>query len=83
MSNTVGPMKSLCGERVADWQHKLSSLGLQCVELTGDSDLSDFTSLHHVQLICTTPVSGMSFPIGCAGVILLMFFREMFDCSSL
>lgn len=50
-------MKSLCSERVDDWRQKLSPLGLQCLELTGDSNLSDFSSLHHVQVICTTPVS--------------------------
>lgn len=50
-------MKSLCSERVDDWRQKLSPLGLQCLELTGDSDLSDFSQIHHVQLICTTPVS--------------------------
>ncbi|XP_070204883.1 probable ATP-dependent DNA helicase HFM1 isoform X2 [Littorina saxatilis] len=51
----IGPMKSLCSERVDDWRQKLSPLGLQCLELTGDSDLSDFSQIHHVQLICTTP----------------------------
>ena len=50
-------MKSLCGERVDDWRQKLSPLGLQCLELTGDTNPSDFTNLHHVQVICTTPVS--------------------------
>ncbi|XP_076434593.1 putative ATP-dependent DNA helicase HFM1, partial [Babylonia areolata] len=51
----IGPMKSLCGERVDDWRRKLSPLGLECLELTGDSDLSDVANLHHAQVICTTP----------------------------
>ena len=52
----VGPMKSLCCERVDDWRQKLSPLGLQCLELTGDSEINDFSTLHHVHVICTTPV---------------------------
>ncbi|KAL8568763.1 hypothetical protein ACOMHN_054550 [Nucella lapillus] len=51
----IGPMKSLCGERVEDWRHKLAPAGLDCVELTGDSDLNDFSSVYHAQVICTTP----------------------------
>ncbi|KAK7476597.1 hypothetical protein BaRGS_00032143 [Batillaria attramentaria] len=51
----MAPMKSLCSERVGDWKQKLSPLGLECLELTGDSDLTDFTALHHAHIICTTP----------------------------
>lgn len=32
----MSPMKSLCGERFRDWKTKFGSLGVQCLELTGE-----------------------------------------------
>ncbi|PVD32707.1 hypothetical protein C0Q70_08152 [Pomacea canaliculata] len=51
----MAPMKALCNERVTDWQKRMSPFGLECLELTGDSDLPDFSQLHYSNIICTTP----------------------------
>lgn len=51
----MAPTKALCAQRTRDWKTRLGPLGLQCEELTGDSDA---TSLHNVQyadIIVTTP----------------------------
>ncbi|KAH0833684.1 hypothetical protein AYO21_04430 [Fonsecaea monophora] len=50
-----GPTKSLCSERYRDWQHKFDALGLQCAELTGDSDHNDLAHAQKANIIITTP----------------------------
>ena len=43
-------------ERVQDWQEKFGrALGLDVLELTGDSDVGDSLALDAVDIICTTP----------------------------
>src|SRR5690606_18984086 len=49
------PTKSLCSERFRDWQAKFSSLGLQCAELTGDTDYAQLRSVQSASIIITTP----------------------------
>ncbi|PLN84710.1 P-loop containing nucleoside triphosphate hydrolase protein [Aspergillus taichungensis] len=49
------PTKSLCAERFRDWNRKFHSLGLQCAELTGDTDHSQLRSVQSSQIIITTP----------------------------
>ncbi|KAF1977607.1 P-loop containing nucleoside triphosphate hydrolase protein [Bimuria novae-zelandiae CBS 107.79] len=49
------PTKSLCSERQRDWQKKFSPLGLNCVELTGDSDSADLRNVQSANIIITTP----------------------------
>ena len=49
------PTKSLCSERFRDWNRKFHSLGLQCAELTGDTDHSQLRSVQSSQIIVTTP----------------------------
>ncbi|KAE8417687.1 Sec63 Brl domain-containing protein [Aspergillus pseudocaelatus] len=49
------PTKSLCSERFRDWSRKFHSLGLQCAELTGDTDYSQMRSVQNSQIIITTP----------------------------
>ena len=34
----IGPIKALVQERQADWQQRFGTLGLRCVQLTGDVD---------------------------------------------
>ncbi|KAI8922947.1 P-loop containing nucleoside triphosphate hydrolase protein [Entophlyctis helioformis] len=51
----VAPTKALCSERVRDWQHKFSSLGLTCQELTGDTDLRQTTEIQRCNILVTTP----------------------------
>ncbi|KAE8379979.1 Sec63 Brl domain-containing protein [Aspergillus bertholletiae] len=49
------PTKSLCSERFRDWNRKFHSLGLQCAELTGDTDYMQMRSVQNSQIIITTP----------------------------
>ncbi|QSS63303.1 hypothetical protein I7I51_00360 [Histoplasma capsulatum] len=49
------PTKSLCSERYRDWQHKFSSLDLQCAELTGDTDHARLRNVQNANIIITTP----------------------------
>ena len=49
------PIKALCSERQRDWQKKFSVLGLNCVELTGDSDSADLKNVQTADIIVTTP----------------------------
>ncbi|KAB8229777.1 putative DEAD/DEAH box DNA helicase (Mer3) [Aspergillus alliaceus] len=49
------PTKSLCSERFRDWNRKFHSLGLQCAELTGDTDFTQMGSVQNSQIIITTP----------------------------
>jgi ATP-dependent DNA helicase HFM1/MER3 len=52
----IGPIKALVQERQADWQQRFGTLGLRCVQLTGDVDddkLED--ELDRADIICTTP----------------------------
>jgi ATP-dependent DNA helicase HFM1/MER3 len=49
------PTKSLCSERVRDWQKKFSHLNLPCAELTGDTDNSEMRKVGNAAIIITTP----------------------------
>lgn len=49
------PTKSLCSERFRDWNRKFAALGLQCAELTGDTDYTRMRSIQNSQIIVTTP----------------------------
>ncbi|KAF4527806.1 hypothetical protein B566_EDAN016218, partial [Ephemera danica] len=51
----MAPVKALCSERYLDWSVKFGPLGVQCLELTGDSDPSDYFELRDFQLLLTTP----------------------------
>ena len=52
----MAPLKSLCHERLLDWQRKLQPLNLKVVELTGDSsDETDERSVAAADCIVTTP----------------------------
>lgn len=49
------PIKSLCSERFRDWSRKFQTLGLQCAELTGDTDHNQLKNVQNSQIIITTP----------------------------
>ncbi|PYH46886.1 putative DEAD/DEAH box DNA helicase (Mer3) [Aspergillus saccharolyticus JOP 1030-1] len=49
------PTKSLCSERFRDWNAKFHTLGLQCAELTGDTDYTQLKTVQNSQIIITTP----------------------------
>jgi ATP-dependent DNA helicase HFM1/MER3 len=49
------PTKALCSERQRDWQEKFGRVGLNCVELTGDTDTADLRNVQSANIIITTP----------------------------
>ena len=49
------PTKSLCSERFRDWQARFATLGLDCAELTGDTDHHQLRSVQNASIIITTP----------------------------
>jgi ATP-dependent DNA helicase HFM1/MER3 len=49
------PTKSLCAERMRDWQKKFSHLNLQCAELTGDTTQAEMARVKAASIIVTTP----------------------------
>ena len=53
---SVAPIKALCSERFEDWKQKFGGLGLQCRELTGDTEIDDYYELQDAHIIFTTPV---------------------------
>ncbi|XP_039590583.1 probable ATP-dependent DNA helicase HFM1 [Polypterus senegalus] len=51
----MAPIKALCSQRYDDWKQKFGPLGLNCKELTGDTEMDDFFEIQDAQLIMTTP----------------------------
>ncbi|KAJ5659836.1 hypothetical protein N7507_006287 [Penicillium longicatenatum] len=49
------PTKSLCTERLRDWEAKFAALNLKCAELTGDTDYTQLRSVQNSEIIITTP----------------------------
>ena len=49
------PTKSLCSERMRDWEKKFSHLNLSCAELTGDTSHYDMAKVRNASIIITTP----------------------------
>lgn len=56
------PTKSLCSERVRDWQKKFSHLNLSVAELTGDTSNAEMTKVGQASIIVTTPEKVWPFP---------------------
>ncbi|CAH2311508.1 probable ATP-dependent DNA helicase HFM1 [Pelobates cultripes] len=51
----MAPMKALCGQRFDDWKEKFGPTGLNCKELTGDTQMDDLFEIQHAHIIMTTP----------------------------
>lgn len=49
------PTKSLCSERMRDWQKKFSHLNLPCAELTGETSQYEMSRIRNSSIIVTTP----------------------------
>ena len=49
------PTRSLCSERMRDWQKKFSHLNLPCAELTGDTSQYEMNRVRNASIIVTTP----------------------------
>ncbi|XP_030630596.1 probable ATP-dependent DNA helicase HFM1 [Chanos chanos] len=51
----MAPIKALCSQRYENWKQKFGPLGLNCKELTGDTEIDDFFEIQDAHLIVTTP----------------------------
>ncbi|XP_036409769.1 probable ATP-dependent DNA helicase HFM1 [Megalops cyprinoides] len=51
----MAPIKALCSERYENWKQKFGPLGLNCKELTGDTQIDDYFEIQDAHLIMTTP----------------------------
>ncbi|XP_029380596.1 probable ATP-dependent DNA helicase HFM1 [Echeneis naucrates] len=51
----MAPIKALCSQCFTSWKKKFGPLGLNCKELTGDTDVDDFFEIQDSHIIFTTP----------------------------
>nr|CAB3450378.1 unnamed protein product [Digitaria exilis] len=51
----IAPSKALVQEKLRDWNTKLSPLGINCLEMTGDNEFYNNKAIHDADLILTTP----------------------------
>ncbi|RWS23564.1 putative ATP-dependent DNA helicase HFM1-like protein [Leptotrombidium deliense] len=51
----IVPMKAVVHEKFKDWETKFGKFGVKCLEVTGDSELEDYTEIEKASLIFTTP----------------------------
>ncbi|KAL5647406.1 hypothetical protein ACJX0J_041761, partial [Zea mays] len=51
----IAPSKALVQEKLRDWNMKLGPLGINCLEMTGDSGFCNIKVIHDADLILTTP----------------------------
>ncbi|KAK3910918.1 putative ATP-dependent DNA helicase HFM1, partial [Frankliniella fusca] len=51
----MAPVKALCTEKLHDWARKFSKLNINCIEVTGDSDVADLNYLNRHHIVLTTP----------------------------
>ncbi|KAJ4960261.1 hypothetical protein NE237_020171 [Protea cynaroides] len=51
----IAPSKALVQEKVRDWDQKLGSWGINCLELTGDNDSYNIRNIQEADIILTTP----------------------------
>uniref|UniRef100_A0A3Q3LJI7 DNA 3'-5' helicase n=1 Tax=Labrus bergylta TaxID=56723 RepID=A0A3Q3LJI7_9LABR len=49
------PIKALCSQCFESWKKKFGPLGLNCKELTGDTEIDDFFEIQESHIILTTP----------------------------
>ncbi|XP_028987993.1 probable ATP-dependent DNA helicase HFM1 isoform X2 [Betta splendens] len=51
----MAPIKALCSQCFENWKRKFGPLGLNCKELTGDTEIDDFFEIQDSHIILTTP----------------------------
>ncbi|CBI34887.3 unnamed protein product, partial [Vitis vinifera] len=51
----IAPSKALVQEKLRDWNQKLGSLGINCLELTGDNEFYNIRNIQEADIIVTTP----------------------------
>ncbi|XP_043725479.1 DExH-box ATP-dependent RNA helicase DExH17 [Telopea speciosissima] len=51
----IAPSKALVQEKLRDWDRKLGSWGINCLELTGDNESYNIRNIQEADIILTTP----------------------------
>ncbi|XVF14070.1 hypothetical protein REPUB_Repub09cG0025100 [Reevesia pubescens] len=51
----IAPSKALVQEKLRDWTQKFGSLGINCLELTGDNETYSLRNIQEADIILTTP----------------------------
>ncbi|KAJ6965753.1 ATP-dependent DNA helicase HFM1 isoform X1 [Populus alba x Populus x berolinensis] len=51
----IAPSKALVQEKLRDWTQKFGSLGINCLELTGDNEFYNTRTIQEADIILTTP----------------------------
>ncbi|WCJ21015.1 hypothetical protein M5689_003208 [Euphorbia peplus] len=51
----TAPSKALVQEKLRDWNQKFGSLGINCLELTGDNEFYNIKTVQEADIILTTP----------------------------
>ncbi|XP_057997626.1 DExH-box ATP-dependent RNA helicase DExH17-like isoform X1 [Hevea brasiliensis] len=51
----IAPSKALVQEKLRDWNQKFGSLGINCLELTGDNEFYSIRTVQEADIILTTP----------------------------
>ncbi|KAK9015536.1 hypothetical protein V6N11_006639 [Hibiscus sabdariffa] len=51
----IAPSKALLQEKPRDWTHKFGSLGINCLELTGDNESYSIKNIQEADIILTPP----------------------------
>ena len=51
----IAPSKALVQEKLRHWTQKFGSLGINCLELTGDNEYYNVKSMQDADIILTTP----------------------------
>uniref|UniRef100_A0A6N2MNN3 Helicase ATP-binding domain-containing protein n=1 Tax=Salix viminalis TaxID=40686 RepID=A0A6N2MNN3_SALVM len=54
----IAPSKALVQEKLRDWTQKFGSLGINCLELTGDNEFYNARTIQEADIILTTPEDG-------------------------
>jgi ATP-dependent DNA helicase HFM1/MER3 len=51
----IAPSKALVQEKLRDWNKKLGSIGIKCLEMTGDNEFYNNKFIYDADIILTTP----------------------------
>ncbi|KAK1369615.1 Helicase ATP-binding domain-containing protein [Heracleum sosnowskyi] len=54
-NNIHSPFKGFSQEKLRDWDRKLGSWGINCLELTGDNEFYNIKTIQEADIILTTP----------------------------
>ncbi|CAL5371830.1 unnamed protein product [Camellia sinensis] len=73
----IAPSKALVQEKLRDWNQKLGSWGINCLELTGDNESYNIRNIQEADVIVTTPEWGDLFLEH--GLVSCLYFLQKFD----